>query len=84
MRLARPIVLSALFGLLGLGVALLFGKPEDFLEIRNLSGRTLLVSALLLALSLQTSLLSSSSTLCAEPTPQDWTWSRLLPMPTPP
>ena len=51
MRFAKPVALSALFGLLGLGVALLFGKPEDFLEIRNLSGRTLLISTLILALS---------------------------------
>lgn len=51
MRFAKPVALSVVFGLLGLGVALLFGKPEDFLEIRNLSSRTLLVSALLLALS---------------------------------
>ncbi len=51
MRFAKPVALSVVFGLLGLGVALLFGKPEDFLEIRNLSGRTLLISALLLALS---------------------------------
>lgn len=51
MKLAKPIILSVVFGLLGLGVALLFGKPEDFLELRNLSSKTLLVSAFLLGLS---------------------------------
>ena len=42
---------AALFGLLGLGAALLFGELEDFLAIRELSYRTLLLSALLLGLS---------------------------------
>lgn len=51
MRFVRPLVVSAVFGLLGLGAALLFGKPSDLLVIRNLSARTLLWSALLLALS---------------------------------
>lgn len=51
MRLAKPLLLSALFGVLGLGVALLFGKPADLLTLGQLSGRTLLLSTLLLVVS---------------------------------
>jgi uncharacterized protein (TIRG00374 family) len=50
-RLLRPLLISLIFGLLGLGTALVFGQPEDLLVIRNLSVRTLLWSLLLLAVS---------------------------------
>ncbi len=51
MRILRPLLISAVFGLLGLGAALVFGQPEDLLVIRKLSVRTLGWSALLLAAS---------------------------------
>ena len=51
MRLVRPLLLSLVFGLLGLGAALLFGKPTDLRNIFSLSSRALLVSALLLGTS---------------------------------
>ena len=50
-RLVRPLLLSLVFGLLGLGAALLFGKPTDLRDIFSLSSRALLVSALLLCTS---------------------------------
>ena len=51
MRLVRPLVLSLVFGLLGLGAVLLFGKPTDLRDIFTLSGKALLLSALLLSTS---------------------------------
>ncbi len=50
-RLLRPLLLSVLCGALGLGAALVFGKPEDLLVIRQLTAQTLLVCALLMLLS---------------------------------
>lgn len=50
-RLLRPLLLSLVCGVLGLGAALIFGKPKDLLVIRQLSGRTLLVCALLMLVS---------------------------------
>ena len=49
--LARAVVISAVFGLVGLGAVLVFGNPGDLLAIRNLSAWTLFWSVLLLALS---------------------------------
>ena len=51
MRLVKPLLLSLVFGLLGLGAALVFGKPTDLRAIFSLSGRALLLSALLLGVS---------------------------------
>ncbi len=51
MRLAKPLLLSLVFGVLGLGAALLFGKPADLQAIFTLSSPTLLWSTLLLVLS---------------------------------
>lgn len=50
-KLWRPLLLSVLFGVLGLGSALIFGKPRDLLVIRDLSAATLLWSVLLLVFS---------------------------------
>ena len=51
MRLVKPLLLSLVFGFLGLGAALLFGKPTDLRDIFSLSSRALLFSALLLCTS---------------------------------
>ena len=51
MKLARAAVISAVFGLIGLGVVLFFGKPGDLLAVRSLSAPALLWSVLLLGLS---------------------------------
>ncbi len=51
MRLAKPLLLSLVFGVLGLGAALLFGKPADLKTIFTLSSAALLWSTLLLGLS---------------------------------
>lgn len=47
----RPLLLSVACGVLGLGAALIFGKPEDLLVIRQLTAHTLLICALLMLLS---------------------------------
>ena len=51
MQLARPLLLSLVFGVLGLGAALLFGKPADLQAIFTLSSGALFSSTLLLVLS---------------------------------
>ncbi len=51
MSVWQPLLLSALFGVLGLGAALIFGKPADLLMIRELSALTLLWCFLLLGFS---------------------------------
>jgi uncharacterized protein (TIRG00374 family) len=50
-RLLRPLLLSVLCGVLGLGAVLVFGKPSDLLVIRQLSVQTLLICAQLMLLS---------------------------------
>lgn len=50
-RLLRPLLLSLAFGVLGLGAALIFGKPKDLLVIRQLSPQTLLFCILLMLIS---------------------------------
>ncbi len=51
MRFARPLLLSLVFGLLGLGAALLFGKPADLRAVFTLSRAALFSSTLLLGVS---------------------------------